>query len=545
MIESRLHALLGPLAQMLRRAQLFRALAISWAAAAALGLALLALQILTDRIFFQQIWIVPLIIAVVMAGMVLMRQKEPANDLPELFREIEPGKPEVQHLLSAAVEQEPAKDSGDYNFLQLRVIKEVLAHPQQAVWRENLRQRLAIAQTLHAVALLALVSVMVLLNRGATRGTPVFASVFGEEITVTPGDTQVERGTGLVIAARFGVAPPPEVTLVLNSESGKESRIPMARRLADPIFGASIPEISEPGIYHINYHEKKTRDYKITVFEFPALVRADATLSYPAYTGLTNRTVRDTLRVSAVEGSRLTYALQLNKPVAVARLKGTNESLALVQQSNAVVMLPDFLLTNSARFSLELVDAEGRSNKFPTEFVFQALTNQRPEVKLVFPRGDPRVSRLEELQLQAETSDDFGVLKYGVGFGVAGQEPQFIELGQFVPANTKRPFEYMIPLEKLGVEVDQAVAYFAWADDYGPDGQSRRTFSDMFFAEVRPFDEIFRPDQSGSGEDGNQNGSQGGGGNERVRLAELQKQIVVATWNLQREKSGAGRAQHP
>ena len=57
-------------------------------------------------------------------------------------------------------------------------------------------------------------------------------------------------------------------------------------------------------------------------------------------------------------------------------------------------------------------------------------------------------------------------------------------------------------MEKLGVDVDQVVSYFAWADDYGPDGQVRRTFSDMFFAEVRPFEEIFRADQSGAAESG-------------------------------------------
>ena len=350
---------------------------------------------------------------------------------------------------------------------------------------------------------------------------------------MTPGDTTVERGTGLVIAARFGGPPPAEATLVLNSETGRESRIPMARRLADPVFGASIAEVSEGGLYHLEYGGKKTRDYRIAVFDFPALIRADAQLRYPGYTGLTNRTIRDTLRVSAVEGSHLTYTLQLNKPVTTARLVGQAQTLALAR-SNSVAVLPDFWLTHSARYSLELTDADGRSNKFPTEFVFQTLTNQRPDVRLVFPRGDARVSPLQELHLQAEASDDFGLLKYGIGFGVAGQESRLVELGQAAPAQTRRQFEYLISLEKLGVEVDQAVAYFAWADDYGPDGQPRRTFSDMFFAEVRPFEEVFRPDQSGSMEGENQEGNQGGG-NERVRLTDLQKQIVIATWNLQRQ----------
>jgi hypothetical protein len=90
--------------------------------------------------------------------------------------------------------------------------------------------------------------------------------------------------------------------------------------------------------------------------------------------------------------------------------------------------------------------------------------------------------------------------------------------------------------------VSQLVSYFVWADDYGPDGQVRRTYSDMFFAEVRPFEEIFRADQSdaaaGQGQGEGEGQGQGQGG-QSTRLSELQKQIVIATWKLQREKGQA------
>lgn len=534
MIEARLQNLLGPLARMQRHARLFLALARCWSVAAVGGLALLLIEIAAGRILFPHIWITPLVIGVALAGFVLMRHKTEPDDIAHLSRQLELHDTQVKHLLLSAAEQKPADDSDAFTFLQLRVIDEVLTHPRQTVWRKKSRQRLASAALVQGIALLTLATVVIVLSRGPIHGASALGSQMSDGISVTPGDVQVERGTALVIAARFEGAPPAEATLVLNSGKGKESRIGMARRLADPVFGASVPEISEAGFYHIEYRGKKTRDFKIAVFEYPALVRADASLVYPSYTGLTNQTIRDTLRVSAVEGSRLGYVLQLNKPVAVARWVNDSGSLALLIQSNAVAALPELVLTNSVRFSLELVDAEGRSNRFPSDFVLQALTNQRPEVKLLFPRGDPRVSRLQELQLQAEASDDFGLLKYGVGFGIAGEEPKLIELGQSAPSNTKRQFDYLIPLERLGVDVDQAVSYFAWADDYGPDGKPRRTFSDMFFAEVRPFDEIFRQDQSGSAE--GEGGSQGGGGNARVKLAQLQKQIVVATWNLEREK---------
>lgn len=72
----------------------------------------------------------------------------------------------------------------------------------------------------------------------------------------------------------------------------------------------------------------------------------------------------------------------------------------------------------------------------------------------------------------------------------------------------------------------------------------RRTFSDIFFAEVRPFDTIFRPDQSGTA--GNASSDQGGqSGNRRTQLAEMQKEIIIATWNLQQEKSTAANRRNP
>jgi hypothetical protein len=542
MMEPRLQNRLAGLAHMRKRVRLHWCLARCWAVAAAIGLSLLLVQSLTSRELPRKLWLLPIGVGVALSTYLGLRHRKRAVEVRELIRQLEQDQPEIRHLLSAAAEQQFAERSGGLSFLQVRVIEEALAHPWEAVWRERLTRRLALARAGHASALFVLVAAVLGLNWTTTHHESPLGRLLGEELTVTPGDVQVERGTGLVIAARFGSTPPAEASLVIRAESGKQVRLQMARRLADPVFGAAISEVSEAGIYHIEYGTKKSRDYKIRVFEFPALVRADAELQYPAYTGLTNRTIRDTVRVSAVEGSRLTYTLQLNKPVKSARLVAQEQSLALETSNNAVAVLPNFLLTNSARYSLVLLDGEGRSNRFATEFVLQALTNQRPQVKLVFPRGDPRVSPLQELQLQAEAVDDFGLLKYGIGFGVAGQEPRFVELGQAAPANTKRQFEYLLSLEKLGVDVDQALGYFAWADDYGPDGRPRRTFSDMFFAEVRPFEEVFRADQSGGGESG-----QGGqsGGQDRIRLAELQKQIVVATWNLERQKSATGGPSHP
>jgi len=534
MMEPRLQKQLGGLEAALRRTRRRRRFGGCWAAAATLCVLLFLLHGFTGW-NSRLIWALPLAVAVLGAIIVWTTERRRPVDFPALVAALERAHPELRPLLSTAAEQQPDPESGDFHFLQRRVINEVITHRQQRLWAGDIRRKLSFAFALQIGAFVVFVAVLLITHVFTSgRHSPPWLAM---KVTVSPGNTNVERGAGLVISAQFSGRPPAEATLVMISASGKTKRIPLARHLADPIFAATLPEVTEAGLYRVEYANDKTADYKITVFDYPALARADAALEFPGYTGLTNRTIPDTLRVSAVEGTRLTYTLELNKPVVRARLiaKSGGGALSLTVQTNAIALLDHLALTNSARYSLELVDAEGRTNKSPADFSIQVLTNRRPEVKLAFPRGDQRVSPLEELELRAEASDDFGVLKYGIGLGIAGREPQFVELGGPTRADEKRGFERLIPMEKMGVAVDQVVSYFAWADDYGPDGQVRRTFSDMFFAEVRPFDEIFRPDQSGGGGEG---GGQGQGGSQATKLAELQKQIVIATWKLQRDQAG-------
>ncbi|HEY3861467.1 MAG TPA: hypothetical protein VGO59_06210 [Verrucomicrobiae bacterium] len=528
-MEPRLQIELAAAELALRRTRLWRELALGWLGAGVFAILCLAVQGASGWTS-PALWIVPLLGGLAATAVVLRRHSQRQVDFLKVVAAIEAEHPELRHLLSAAAEQQPGENG--FGFLQLRVVDEVLAHPRRAAWNERLRQRLASAKIWGLCALAATLVALLVVAYGSSREHPVLASILGG-VQVTPGDVQVERGSSLVISARFGGDPPAEAALVIVAAAGKSRRLPLERHLADPIFGASLSEVNEDAHYHVEYAGSQTADYKITVFDYPSLVRADAALAYPAYTGLANKTIPDTRRISAIEGTRLTYNLQLNKAVKSARFVSPEQTLDLELRSNAVAVLPAYPLTNSARFVLALEDAEGRTNKFPADFVLQVLTNRAPIVKLDFPRGDQRVSRLEEIQLQAEAAGDFGLEKYGIGFGVAGENPQLVELGGRTPGKDKRTFDYLLALEKLGVQEDQVIGYFAWAEDHGPDGKPRRTFSDIFFAEVRPFEEIFRPDQSGEG--GSQGGQQGGQGqqNQQTKLADLQKEIVIATWKLQ------------
>ena len=539
-MEPRLKKEFDGLEHTLRRTRLLRELTAGWLAAGTVAILLLLIQVFTGWISQIQ-WLGPLLIGLAVASVVWKRNFGRRFDSRAIVSVIEREHPESRHLLSAAVEQNPDSRSREYHYLQLRVVDEALQHSRRELWKRTFESELTVAKRKNMAAAGTFLILLLAVGFGPVRAHPILSVRRGPEITVTPGDTEVERGTTLVISARFDTKAPAEARLVLLAASGKTRYIPLERHLADPVFGASLSEVTEEAIYHVEYAGGKTRDYKISVFDYPALARADAHLRFPDYTHLANRTIPDTLRVTAVEGTRLTYILHLNKAVTHARLISSRQRLDLELTNDSVAILNDFPVTGSDRYSLALEDAQGRTNKFPSDFVIVAVTNQRPELKVLFPRGDQRVSRLEELQVQGEATGEFGLLKYGFGYALAGQDPHLVELGQAAPGRRKCSFNYLLALEKLGVEKDQVVAYFVWADDFGSDGKVRRTFSDIFFAEVRPFEEVFRPDESGA-PDGQNSGQPGNRGTE---LAEMQKEIIVATWKLQQEKSQAATTKMP
>jgi hypothetical protein len=119
---------------------------------------------------------------------------------------------------------------------------------------------------------------------------------------------------------------------------------------------------------------------------------------------------------------------------------------------------------------------------------------------------------------------------------VNGGDLHNVQLGKDAPGNTKTLAVHLLALETLNVEPDQLINWYFWAEDIGPDGNKRRAYSDMFFAEIRPFEEIFRQGQGQSSQQQQQQQQQQQSPNQQTeQLIKLQKQIINATWKLRRQ----------
>jgi hypothetical protein len=542
MIAPELQARLEPVARRYRRVQLWRELALCYGLAAVAGLGLIGLHGLTGW------WSTTLMRLLVLAAFAVAFtiwwkwRREPV-DWHWVAAEIEGRHPELNSLLLAAIEQKP-RDGGKLNFLQERVVAQAVEHSRKSRWTDGITGgRLVRALAAHLTTLACLLVVLFGMRSSAEKAA-VQRALDAAGVQITPGDTTLEKGTSLVVFARFAGKLPPGVDLVLSGTPDGGRTQPLVKSLDDPVFGGSVSEVQSDFLYRIEYAGERSREFKVKVFEHPKLERADAQLGFPAYTGLQPRRIENTRHISAVEGTTVELALQLNKPVARAQLVARDQSLVplTVETNRAAASLKGFALDESRSFDLQLVDADGRTNKLPATFVFQALPNRAPDLKLTSPRGDQHVSALEEIAFTGEAWDDFGLKAYGIGYMVGGQDARELQLGAESQAGEKRTLSHLLALEELRLQPHELIAYYLWADDIGPDGEVRRTATDMYFAEVRPFEEIFREAQGGAEQQQQQQGQQSQqGGQQGERLVELQKQIISATWNLQRQQAKSGK----
>ncbi|MBN1845936.1 MAG: hypothetical protein JW810_09650 [Sedimentisphaerales bacterium] len=557
MIETLLQEQLAPVAQRRRQLALRYTLAIIWLAAAVLA----AVLLLINRLWGWD----PLAAAVALAGATLIvsiaihrRIRWQGPDYAAIARYIERHHPDLKALLLTAVEQRPETPQGQYNYLQERLIHQAVQHGWQHRWVQTVPPgRLARANYgRFAAAVLLLVVFSQLL-----RPTSVVLSPQGwldrqaaYGLQVSPGNAQVEAGSPVVILARFAGKVPAEVTLWMGPSPDELDATCLAKNLDDPVFGTMVPSISQDTVYAIEYDGRRSDMYRLSVFENPELLSVDATVSYPAYTHLPDKTIKDTRRVSVPEGSLVSLDFHLNKPTATAQLlgrEGTVLDLAFAPEAPTTGRVR-IEARQSERYELKLVDADGRGNKLPPHVSIQVHANQPVEIKTTFPSRDVRPSPLEELTLEAEVQDDYAVTQYGLSYTVAGQDSQTVELGPADEAGAqKNTVNYILDLEALHVQPDQLLTYYFWATDAGPDQTARRAAGDMFFVEIRPFEEAFQESQSFQDpQDQDRNRDQqpnqdenASGQRNTEQLIQRQKEIISATWNLQRQAGQAGRSE--
>jgi hypothetical protein len=374
------------------------------------------------------------------------------------------------------------------------------------------------------VATLALAGGLVAFAPTMGRGASIAAAYLLPSrlvIDVTPGTAKVRAGSPVTISARLhgleaGLVPE------LTYGSGDTPSSVRMNANADGTFSVTFDEVTASFPYVVAAGPARSDEFTIEVIRPVRVTRIDVRYRYPESLGLEPRVEEDGGDIYGPAGTTVELRVTTDKPVARGALTlADGTSLALSGREN--VLDASMAIRADGSYRVALTDVDGLENPGDTEYFIRMLNDRPPDVRVLRPGGDKQVTPLEEVVIEARADDDFGLSTLEIVLQAPGKKDTVVplEAGRRLSAGGS----HMVHLEDLGVAPGDFVTYYARARDVGQGRRGTEARSDIFFLEVKPFEEEFVAAQS-------QAMSMQGGGPGLQDLAEAQKEIIAATWKL-------------
>ncbi|MBI3263739.1 MAG: hypothetical protein HYZ58_11400 [Acidobacteria bacterium] len=283
--------------------------------------------------------------------------------------------------------------------------------------------------------------------------------------------------------------------------------------------------------------------FTLKVADLPYVKRLDLEYVFPKYTGLEPRKAEDAGDIAAPRGTEMRVRILPTMTAQGGSWKINDSTVAPLTPNPDGTLTGSFTVDRPGFYRVELDAPTGEHVAASPHYTIDILNDQAPRVAIVKPGRDSTVTPLQEVFLQARADDDFGVRSLELVMSVNGGPQKAVRLfgseargGEARGGGAPRQeitAGHTLYLEELRVKPGDAISYFARATDNDTVAGQKRATSDMYFLRVGPFEKDFRPAQSNAGGGG---GGMGGAGGEVGALSQQQKQIVVATFNILRDK---------
>ena len=392
-----------------------------------------------------------------------------------------------------------------------------------------------------AAAALLLALAIVGLGRGTIRqATDVLTlRLFPSRVVlqVTPGSVRLPSGSPLTIEARLIGNAAPVVAQLLRIDAGADPD--SADWTATEMvagdggrFTLPLESIEASFKYRVAAGAARSEIFDVRVARAPRVARVDVEYSYPPALRMPPRVEEDTGDIYAPAGTDVRIRVQTEGDAATGTMALTNGRAIALKREPPTLVSETVRVVEDGSYRITLADREGLTNPGDTEYFIRVLEDRPPEVHVVRPARDRAVTRLEEVEIEAEAEDDHGVDRLELVYAIRGGEERSVPL-RIDAGRTAVNGRHTLYLEDLDVRPGDFVSYYLRARDVARGKRPSEVRSDIFFLEVKPFEQEFALARS-------QGGGAGGGSNRSIDdLVAAQKEIIVATWKLDRRSQAA------
>ena len=336
------------------------------------------------------------------------------------------------------------------------------------------------------------------------------------------------------------------------TSGGKDRAVAMTRE--GNSYKVEVP-VERDFTYKIVTDRLASRDYKVTALHPAQVERIDVEYEYPKFTGLKPRVDENSGDIFGPAGTKVKVRITSNKPLtggALAMRGGTPVPLASPASAPAnadgrEVLETSFTLDKDAAYRVTLNDIDGLTNVDATEYFIRLLNDRPPDVRVMRPGSDRQVTRLEEITVEARADDDYGISQLDLVYAVRGGQERVIPLhragarkggsGTGVhaaairptsPARTRSTSRSSTCSRATSSPITRGRATWRAGSD-----RAKRAATSSSWKCGRSREEFVSAQSQAM---------MAGGGGGAGDLLEAQKEVIVATWKVQR-RSEAGKSE--
>ena len=351
-----------------------------------------------------------------------------------------------------------------------------------------------------------------------------------QTISVIPGDEAIRRGGTVKLLAQMHGFDPTNADIHVRMGDKDWQDVEMIQTARG--FEFTIFSIREDTDYYVSSSGIRSPNYNIHVVDLPDIESLKLTYNYPDWSQRAPETFEPGGDIQAIAGTNIQMEIMTNSPLpsGVLVLDGEAMDLELNDRTGtgSFDIKKDGQYYIAAKLGNELV-------RLSEDYFIRVLDDGKPDIKFTRPGRDWSASSIEEVTVHIEASDDYSLntmeLRYSVNGGEWQSVPVSIDGRQIsidhvfyledMQMESSSPSGEISP---VNLEPGDLVSYYARATD-----RDQESSTDMYFIQVQRFDRSYSQSQ--------QMGGAGGRGNEQQEISQRQKEIIVSTWNLLREKN--------
>ena len=350
-------------------------------------------------------------------------------------------------------------------------------------------------------------------------------------VQVVPGDVRVSIGSPVRIRATVNRGTgrlthlAPTLTVFAN---GQHRAVQMTAGV--DAFEYVIESVDRTFSYDVSAGSARSARYTVTMLRPPRVSRIDLHYVYPSFAGLPPRDETDGGDIYAPAGTRVHLRVHASKPIARGELAlGTSVATPL-QPGGDGTFETDLVLSKDDSYRIRLADNDGLVSRDEAEYFIRVMDDRPPDVRIIRPSADQEITPLEEVPIEARADDDYGIGRFELVYAVAGGAEHVVPFERVTGTDIQKVGLRLLPAEDLRVKPGDVITYYARATDVGRGKRSTQATSDIFFLEVKPFNEEFMSAESQAS---------GAADSQIESLIQAQKEIITSTWNVERRSQAA------